>query len=92
MPRAKKVTYKTGKPNRDAFLSVPLTKGQKRAVIRAAEKLGLDAASYARMRILADTPYDPEQDEDLGERDQGRKAPREAATARAGRRRSRTSG
>ena len=63
---AKSVTHKTGKPNRDAFLSIPLTKGQKRAVIRAAEKLGLDAASYARMRILADTPYDPEVDEELG--------------------------
>lgn len=67
MPRG--TTHKTGKPKRDAFLSVPLTKGQKHAVIRAAEKLGLDAASYARMRILADTPYDPEQDEDLGARD-----------------------
>jgi hypothetical protein len=63
----RKVTHKTGKPNRDALLSVPLTKGQKRAVIRAAEKLGLDAASYARMRILAETPYDPETDEDLGQ-------------------------
>ena len=52
-------------PIRDAFLSIPLTKGQKRAVIRAAEKLGLDAASYARMRILENTPYDPEADEDL---------------------------
>jgi len=62
----KRVTHKTGKPARDAFLSVPLTQGQKRAVIRAAEKLGLDAASYARMRILAETPYDPEKDEDLG--------------------------
>ena len=62
----KRVTHKTGKPNRDAFLSIPVTKGQKRAVIRAAEKLGLDAASYARMRILADTPYDPEVDEELG--------------------------
>ncbi|MFN8642618.1 MAG: hypothetical protein U0802_13570 [Candidatus Binatia bacterium] len=63
---AGKVTHKTGKPNRDALLSVPLTRGQKRAVIRAAEKLGLDAAAYARMRILAETPYDPAQDEDLG--------------------------
>jgi hypothetical protein len=44
-----------------------MTKGQKRAVIRAAEKLGLDAASYARMRILENTPYDPEADEDLGD-------------------------
>jgi len=65
MPRGR--THKTGKPNRDAFLSVPMTKGQKVAVIRAAAKLGLDAASYARMRILADTPYDPERDEDLSE-------------------------
>ena len=65
-PMPKRVTHKTGKPNRDAFLSIPVTKGQKRAVIRAAEKLGLDAASYARMRILADTPYDPEVDEELG--------------------------
>jgi hypothetical protein len=48
------------------FLTVPLTPGQKRAVIRSATKLGLDAASYARMRILAETPYDPETDEDLG--------------------------
>ena len=32
----KKITHKTGKPIRDAFLSIPLTKGQKRAVIRAA--------------------------------------------------------
>ena len=63
---AKKITHKTGKPIRDAFLSIPLTKGQKRAVIRAAEKLGLDAASYARMRILETTPYDPEADEELG--------------------------
>ena len=63
---AKKITHKTGKPTRDAFLSIPLTRGQKRAVIRAADKLGLDAASYARMRILAETPYDPEKDEDLG--------------------------
>jgi len=67
MPGPKKITHKTGKPMRDAFLSVPLTKGQKRAVLRAAEKLGLDAASYARMRILADTPYDPATDEELGE-------------------------
>jgi hypothetical protein len=62
-----KITHKTGKPPKDAFLSVPMTKGQKRAVIRAAEKLGLDAASYARMRILENTPYDPEADEDLGD-------------------------
>lgn len=61
----KKITHKTGKPNRDVVINVPVTKGQKRAVLRAAEKLGLDAASYARMRILENTPYDPEADEDL---------------------------
>ena len=64
MPR--KVTHKTGHPNRDAFISVPVTKGQKIAIIRAAKSLGLDAASYARMCILRDTPYDPERDEELG--------------------------
>lgn len=60
-----KVTHKTGKPNRDVFINVPVTKGQKKAIIRAASTLGLDPASFARMCILRDTPYDPEKDEDL---------------------------
>ena len=63
----KNTTHKTGKPNKVVVINVPMTKGQKRAVLRAAEKLGLDAASYARMRILETTPYDPEADEELGD-------------------------
>lgn len=59
-----KETHKTGRSNRTEFVSVPVTPAQKEAIVHAARRLGLDVAGFARMSILKDTNYDPDDDED----------------------------
>lgn len=54
---------KTGKPPKRQWITVPMTEAQKKAVVKAARKIGLDPAAFSRSAILQATDYDPERDE-----------------------------
>ena len=55
-----RVTRKTDLPKKDRQLNIRLTEAQYSAVERAAMRLGIDPSTWARMAVLRDTNYNPD--------------------------------
>ena len=58
----KRVTHKSGKAMRDQHIDVRMTRMQKDAIIRAAQRKTLDASSWMRSIAIELTDWNPEDD------------------------------
>lgn len=56
----------SGRTRREATLSIRLTKAQKAAIVKKAQRHGSDASTWARIQLLGLVDWDPENDPDLG--------------------------